>query len=77
MQNINSHKTEIFADNSKILSDEQKTVVENSPVTLPLLDSKSFAEIDCNDYLNLKNQLDELSPEKAVLDHKPYWPASS
>ena len=77
LQNINSHKIEIFADNSKILSNEQKTVVENSPVTLPLLDSKSFAEIDCNDYLNLKNQLDGLSPEKAVLDHKTYWPASS
>ena len=77
LQNMNSCKIEIFADNSKILSDEQKTVVESSPVTLPLLDSKSFAEIDCNDYLNLKNRLDGLSSEKAVLDHKTYWPASS
>ena len=77
LQNMNSRKIEIFADNSKILSNEQKTIVESSPVTLPLLDSKSFAEIDCNDYLNLKNRLDGLSPEKAVLDHKTYWPASS
>lgn len=77
LQNMNSHKIEIFADNSKILSNEQKTIVESSPVTLPLLDSKSFAEIDCNDYLNLKNRLDGLSPEKAVLDHKTYWPAST
>ena len=77
LQNMNSRKIEIFADNSKILSSEQKTIVESSPVTLPLLDSKSFAEIDCNDYLNLKNRLDGLSPEKAVLDHKTYWPASS
>ena len=77
LQNMNSRKIEIFADNSKILSNEQKTIVESSPVTLPLLDSKSFAEIDCNDYLILKNRLDELSPEKAVLDHKTYWPAST
>ena len=77
LQNMNSRKIEIFADNSKILSNEQKTIVESSPVTLPLLDSKSFAEIDCNDYLNLKNRLDGLSPEKAVLDHKTYWPAST
>ena len=77
LQNMNSRKIEIFADNSKILSHEQKTIVESSPVTLPLLDSKSFAEIDCNDYLNLKNRLDGLSPEKAVLDHKTYWPAST
>ena len=77
LQNMNSRKIEIFADNSKILSNEQKAIVESSPVTLPLLDSKSFAEIDCNDYLNLKNRLDGLSPEKAVLDHKTYWPASS
>ena len=77
LQNMNSCKIEIFADNSKILSNEQKTIVESSPVTLPLLDSKSFAEIDCNDYLILKNRLDGLSPEKAVLDHKTYWPASS
>ena len=77
LQNMNSRKIEIFADNSKILSNEQKTIVESSPVTLPLLDSKSFAEIDCNDYLILKNRLDGLSPEKAVLDHKTYWPASS
>ena len=77
LQNMNSRKIEIFADNSKILSNEQKTIVESSPVTLPLLDSKSFAEIDCNDYLNLNNRLDGLSPEKAVLDHKTYWPASS
>ena len=77
LQNMNSRKIEIFADNSKILSNELKTIVESSPVTLPLLDSKSFAEIDCNDYLNLKNRLDGLSPEKAVLDHKTYWPAST
>ena len=77
LQKMNSRKIEIFADNSKILSNEQKTIVESSPVTLPLLDSKSFSEIDCNDYLNLKNRLDGLSPEKGVLDHKTYSPASS
>ena len=70
----NSRKIEIFADNRKILSDEPKVTTENAPVTLPLLDSKSFIEIDCNDYLNIKNRLDGLSPVRAVLDHKLHWP---
>ena len=71
----NTCKIEIFADNHKILSDEAKVVADNKPVTLPLLDSKSFSEIDCNDYLNIKNRLDGLSPVRAVLDHKLHWPA--
>ena len=74
----NYRMSEIFTDNRKILSDQQAAVVENTgPVKLPLLDSKSFSEIDCNDYLNLENRLDGLSPEKAVLDHKLHWPTSS
>ena len=73
----NNHRIEIFADNREILGDElPKNITEKATVTLPLLDSKSFSEIDCNDYLNVKNRLDGLSPVKAVLDHKLHWPAA-
>lgn len=69
-----SRKIEIFGDNRKLLTEESKVVNENKATVLPLLDSKSFSEIDCNDFLNLKNRLDGLSPAPAVLDHKLHWP---
>lgn len=73
-----SRKIEIFGDNRKILAEESKTDKnETTPTTLPLLDSKSFSDIDCNDFLNLTNRLDGLSPTPAVLDHKLHWPAKT
>lgn len=69
-----SRKIEIFGDNRKLLTEESKIDNENKPTILPLLDSKSFSEIDCNDFLNIKNRLDGLSPAPAVLDHKLHWP---
>ena len=73
-----SHKIEIFGDNKEILVEESKTDKnETTPATLPLLDSKSFSDIDCNDFLNLKNRLDNLSPAPAVLDHKLHWPSKT
>lgn len=73
----NNNRIEIFAENREILGDNlAKNITEKVTVTLPLLDSKSFSEIDCNDYLNMKNRLDGLSPVKAVLDHKLHWPAA-
>ena len=69
-----SRKIEIFGDNRKLLTEESKIVNENKTTILPLLDSKSFSEIDCNDFLNVKNRLDGLSPAPAVLDHKLHWP---
>lgn len=73
-----SRKIEIFGDHSKILAEESKTDKnETTPATLPLLDSKSFSNIDCNDFLNLKNRLDSLSPAPAVLDHKLHWPTKT
>lgn len=69
-----SRKLEIFGDNRKLLTEESRVVNENKPTVLPLLDSKSFSEIDCNDFLNLKNRLDGLSPAPAVLDYKLHWP---
>ena len=73
-----SRKIEIFGDNRKILAEEPKTDKnETTPTTLPLLDSKSFSDIDCNDFLNLKNRLDGLSPTPAVLNHKLHWPTKT
>lgn len=73
-----SRKIEIFGDHRKILAEESKTDKnETTPATLPLLDSKSFSNIDCNDFLNLKNRLDSLSPAPAVLDHKLHWPTKT
>ena len=73
----NNHRIEIFADNRETLGDKlPKNITEKATVKLPLLDSKSFSEIDCNDYLNVKNRLDGLSPVKAVLDYKLHWPAA-
>ena len=73
----NNPRIEIFADNREILENKlPKNVTEKTTATLPLLDTKSFSEIDCNDYLNVKNQLDGLSPVKAILDHKLHWPAT-
>lgn len=71
-----SRKIELFGDNRKLLTDESivNVVTENTPMLLPLLDSKSFSDIDCNDFLNVKNRLDGLSPAPAVLDHKLHWP---
>ena len=70
-----SHKVEIFGDNKKILAEESRIDDnETTPATLPLLDSKSFSDIDCNDFLNLKNRINNLSPAPAVLDHKLHWP---
>ena len=66
-----AHKIEIFGNNRKILAEESTNDNnETTPATLPLLDSKSFSDIDCNDFLNLKNRIDNLSPAPAVLDHK-------
>lgn len=73
----NYRKIEIFGDNRKLLDGESKVVAENRPTALPLLDSKSFSEIDCNDFLNVKNRLDGLSPTPAVLDHKLHWPTKA
>lgn len=72
-KNYRDQKIEIFGDNRKLLNVESKVVVEDKLTTLPLLDSKSFSEIDCNDYLDLTNRIDSLSPTPAVLDHKLYW----
>ena len=75
-----SHKIDIFGDNRKILAAEESKTDKNetTPASLPLLDSKSFSDIDCNDFLNLKNRLDCLSPAPpAVLDHKLYWPTKT
>ena len=73
-----SRKIEIFGDNRKILAEELKTAKnETTPTTLPLLDSKSFSDIDCNDFLKLANRLDSLSPTPAVLDHKLHWPTKT
>ena len=73
-----SRKIDIFGDNRKILTEEPKTDKnETMPTTLPLLDSKSFSDIDCNDFLNLKNRLDGLSPTPAVLNHKLHWPTKT
>ena len=73
-----SRKIEIFGDNRKILAEEPKTDKnEITPTMLPLLDSKSFSDIDCNDFLNLKNRMDHLSPTPAVLDHKLHWPTKT
>ena len=70
-----SRKIEIFGDNSKLLVNEESKFVDKKQSTaLPLLDTKSFSEIDCNDFLNVKNRLDGLSPAPAVLDHKLHWP---
>lgn len=65
-----NQRIEIFANNHDTLNNNPKHATEKATVTLPLLDSKSFMEIDCDDYLNIKNRLDSLSPVRAVLDHK-------
>lgn len=73
-----SRKIEIFGDNRKLLNEDSKAIKnENTPTILPLLDSKSFSDIDCNDFLNIKNRLDGLSPAPAVLDHKLHWPSKT
>lgn len=73
-----SRKIEIFGDNRKILAEESRNDKnETMPTTLPLLDSKSFSDIDCDDFLNLTNRLDGLSPTPAVLDHKLHWPTKT
>ena len=73
LKNYQDQKIEIFGNNRKLLNVESKVDVEEKLTTLPLLDSKSFSEIDCNDYLDLTNRIDSLSPTPAVLDHKLYW----
>ena len=74
-----SQKIDIFGDNRKTLAAEESKTDRNETkrATLPFLDSKSFSEIDCNDFLNLENRLDSLSPTQAVLDHKLYWPTKT
>ena len=73
LKNYQDQKIDIFGDNRKLLNVESKVDVEDKLTTLPLLDSKSLSEIDCNDYLDLTNRIDSLSPTPAVLDHKLYW----
>ena len=72
-----NQRIEIFANNHEILNNKPKHAFEKATATLPFLDSKSFMEIDCNDYLNINNRFDSLSPVRAVLDHKLHWPARS
>lgn len=75
-----SHKIDIFGDNRKTLAAEESKTDRNESKpasTLPFLDSKSFSEIDCNDFLNLENRLDSLSPTPSVLDHKLYSPTKT
>ena len=69
----NCPRIEIFANNFKLLNSREIEREERPSNKLKFLDSTSFNQIDCDDYLHVKNRLDNLSPIPTVLDHRKYW----
>ena len=71
--NLPDKRIEIFANNYELLNSRNEKREQDTSNKLQFLDSSSFSEIDCNDFLYINNRVDNLSPMPAVIDHRKYW----
>ena len=62
-------KIDIFSSNLELFNQKQQPKEQTAEI-LPMLDNSSFSAIDCDDYLHMRNRLDNLSPTPAVLSSK-------